>query len=111
MSYIGKRVILPIFPPIKSALIQVAPPVSNHFLPLWVYTIVMNHDAQLSTVHKLSRGQAASCGQKKSVMHRQTVADAAAESEEHVSFQEQIIRFKYGSDTAKDCEVVGKIKV
>jgi hypothetical protein len=40
-----------------------------------------------------------------------TDADAAAESEEHVSFHEQIILFKYRSDTAKDCEVVGKIKV
>jgi hypothetical protein len=38
-------------------------------------------------------------------------ADAVAESEEHVSFHEQIILSKYGSDTAKDCEVVGKIKV
>jgi hypothetical protein len=32
-------------------------------------------------------------------------------SEEHASFHEQIILSKYGSDTAKDCEVVGKVKV
>jgi hypothetical protein len=41
-----------------------------------------------------------SCGQKKSVTHGRTDADAAAESEEHVSFHEQIILSKYGSDTA-----------
>jgi hypothetical protein len=43
------------------------------------------------------------------VTHGRTDADAAAESEEHVYFQEQIILSKYGSDT--DCEVVSKIKV
>ena len=43
--------------------------------------------------------------------HGRTDADAAAESEEHVSFHEQIIRSKYEIDTVKDYEVVGKIKV
>jgi hypothetical protein len=38
-------------------------------------------------------------------------ADTVAESEEYVSFHKEIILSKYGSDIAKDCEVVGKIKV
>jgi hypothetical protein len=48
------------------------------------------------------------------VMHGQMDAEAAAESEEHVSFHElheQNIRFKNVIDTHKDCKVVGKIKV
>jgi hypothetical protein len=47
-------------------------------------------------------------------MHGQTDAEAAAESEEHVSFHElheQIIWSKYGIDTPKDCKVVCKRKV
>jgi hypothetical protein len=48
-------------------------------------------------------------------MHGRTDAEeAAAESEEHVSFHEiheQIIWSKYGLDTSKDCKVVAKRKV
>jgi hypothetical protein len=38
-------------------------------------------------------------------------AESVAESEEHVSFHDTIMLSKYGSDTAKDCKVEGKIKV
>jgi hypothetical protein len=46
-------------------------------------------------------------------MHGPSDAEAVAESEEHMfHFMNRLyILSKYGSDTAKDCEVVGKIKV
>jgi hypothetical protein len=48
------------------------------------------------------------------VMHGRMDAEAAADSDEHVSFHElheQIIWSKYEIDTPKDCKFVGKRKV